>query len=94
MAAGVDKSEAVAGMKRLLSSVLLCVAFFVGYYVGHRPGSPDLVPFVQKCYGQATVAYGRAAQWVRAEVEKMNPSSGQGAAAEQANCGRQGSEKN
>ncbi len=64
-------------MKKLCILILLSGAFFFGYYVGRLPGAPDLVPYAQKAYSQASAAYRGVASFVRQEIEKHNAASQQ-----------------
>ena len=41
-------------MKRLLLTVVLLATFLGGYCVGHRPGSPDIIAWARRAYGQVS----------------------------------------
>jgi hypothetical protein len=59
-------------IKKLFILILLGGAFFSGYYVGRLPGAPDLTPYAEKCYVQASAAYRYASRWIRSEIDKQN----------------------
>jgi hypothetical protein len=39
-------------MRRLVRFILLLTAFLGGYYLGHRPGSPDIFAPARELYGR------------------------------------------
>ncbi len=43
-------------MRRLIKLILLLAVFLGGYYVGHRPDSPDIFVRAGQIYSQFTVA--------------------------------------
>ncbi|MGA2266619.1 MAG: hypothetical protein ABSH10_09365 [Phycisphaerae bacterium] len=59
-------------MKKLFILILLGGAFFSGYYTGRMPGAPDLMPYIEKGYAEASVAYHYASRWIRSEIDKQN----------------------
>ena len=50
-------------IKRLILLVLLAATFLGGYYLGHRPGSPDIFAHAQDAYGEAGEVGGQLWDW-------------------------------
>ena len=46
---------------RLFATVVLAAAFLGGYYLGHKPQSPDIFAWAQRAYHHAAEAGGRLA---------------------------------
>lgn len=65
--------EALGKVRRLLVTVLIVATFLGGYYLGQRPGSPDVFGWAQRNYPAVEDAFRRVADTLSSEPPADEP---------------------